>query len=127
MVIIIFFPACARICTLSKKRHPTLIKTNQNQTHTTTTGDDGGDVSSWAPAKQEQFQEIRCASAARGSMYDQRVGITCHFCRQKKLCGEPDCPRCSRRNANADCIGKTECSKCAGPNGRFCRACLLLR
>ncbi|KIY93025.1 hypothetical protein MNEG_14938 [Monoraphidium neglectum] len=60
-------------------------------------------------------------------MYDQHVGITCHFCRQKKLCGEEGCPRCSRRSATADCIGKTECGKCHSATGRFCRACLLLR
>ncbi|GBF99730.1 hypothetical protein Rsub_12443 [Raphidocelis subcapitata] len=88
-------------------------------------GDD--DVSKWEPAKQEQFQELRCTSAGRGSMYDSRVGITCHFCRQKKLCGEEGCPRCSRRSVTAECIGKTECSKCQGPTGRFCRACLQLR
>eukprot|EP00879_Flechtneria_rotunda_P025552 GHRR01027157.1.p1 GENE.GHRR01027157.1~~GHRR01027157.1.p1 ORF type:complete len:307 (+),score=127.84 GHRR01027157.1:1042-1962(+) len=78
--------------------------------------------------KQERFQEVRCSSTAgRGSVYDSVAGITCHFCRQKKLCGEEDCPRCSRRNINAECIGKTECSRCHSPNGRFCRACLLIR
>jgi hypothetical protein len=141
-------------------------------------------VTAWEPAKQEQYQEMRCTSVARGSMYDSRVGITCHFCesreagrcaarqpsragagrlvaqtpgplppacrqrgnrpspparpapdpplpapagRQKKLCGEDDCPRCSRRSVNAECIGKTDCSRCHGATGRFCRACLLLR
>ncbi|KAI8472051.1 MAG: zinc-finger domain of monoamine-oxidase A repressor R1-domain-containing protein [Monoraphidium minutum] len=85
------------------------------------------DISKWEPAKQEQFQEIRCNSLGRGSMYDQVVGITCHFCRQKKLCGEEGCPRCSRRNGSADCIGKTECARCQSATGRICRACLLLR
>jgi hypothetical protein len=28
---------------------------------------------------------------------------------------------------NAECIGKTDCSRCHGATGRFCRACLLLR
>jgi hypothetical protein len=55
------------------------------------------------------------------------AGITCHFCRQKKLCGEENCPRCSRRSTTADCIGKTDCSRCHGATGRFCRACLLIR
>jgi hypothetical protein len=138
--------------------------------------------------KQEQFQEMRCSSAGRGSMYDSvvgewvevcdvhagratvpgalwdeqlqatrihiwpaassaecshpdfaaccplpptasfhRAGITCHFCRQKKLCGEDDCPRCSRRSVNAECIGKSDCSRCHSALGRFCRACLLIR
>ena len=45
-------------------------------------------------------------SQGRGSLYDSRVGICCHFCRQKKLCGEPDCPRCQTRNADEDCIGE---------------------
>ncbi|GBF91148.1 hypothetical protein Rsub_04817 [Raphidocelis subcapitata] len=89
-------------------------------------GDDS-DVSSWAPKKVAQFEELRCTSAGRGSMYDSHIGITCHFCRQKKLCGEEGCPRCSRRSAAEDCVGKTDCSKCHGPTGRFCRACLLLR
>jgi hypothetical protein len=55
------------------------------------------------------------------------AGITCHFCRQKKLCGEEDCPRCSRRSTTAECIGKTDCSRCHSAYGRFCRACLLIR
>jgi hypothetical protein len=55
------------------------------------------------------------------------AGITCHFCRQKKLCGEEDCPRCSKRNINAECIGKTDCSRCHSAYGKFCRACLLIR
>lgn len=55
------------------------------------------------------------------------AGITCHFCRQKKLCGEEGCPRCSRRSTTADCIGKSDCSRCHSATGRFCRACLLIR
>lgn len=80
------------------------------------------------------------------------AGITCHFCRQKKLCGEQDCPRCSERNDELQCIGaapcclrlllaavlqllpnrgraagKSDCSRCGSANGRFCRACLLVR
>ena len=84
-------------------------------------------VAAWGAAKAKEFQELRCGSAGRGSMYDSHIGITCHFCRQKKLCGEPGCPRCSRRSARAACIGKTECARCHGPTGRFCRACLQLR
>jgi len=54
-------------------------------------------------------------------------GITCHFCRQKKLCGEDGCPRCSRRSTTAECIGKSDCARCHSAMGRFCRACLLIR
>lgn len=31
-------------------------------------------MSKWGAEKVAQFQEIRCSSAARGSLYDQRVG-----------------------------------------------------
>jgi hypothetical protein len=55
------------------------------------------------------------------------VGVSCHFCRQKKLCGEPGCPRCSRRSAAAECLGKSDCPKCGGARGRFCRGCLWAR
>jgi hypothetical protein len=55
------------------------------------------------------------------------AGITCHFCRQKKLCGEEGCPRCSRRSTTAECIGKSDCARCHSATGRFCRACLLIR
>jgi len=71
--------------------------------------------------------ERRCDSKSRGKIYDSEVGISCHFCRQKKLCGEKNCPRCSRRDPQAQCIGKSDCSKCRRPRGRFCRACLDLR
>ena len=84
----------------------------------------------------EVLKERRCDSQGRGSLYDSKAGkfkaqgsywhtallhstgrclvligcahagITCHFCRQKKLCGEPDCPRCSERNPELQCIGK---------------------
>mmetsp|Transcript_16304 Transcript_16304/g.35256 ORF Transcript_16304/g.35256 Transcript_16304/m.35256 type:complete len:434 (-) Transcript_16304:782-2083(-) len=82
-----------------------------------------------APTQEELqiIQQRRCASQGRGSVYDSAVGITCHFCRQKKLCGEPDCTRCQNRDASADCIGKTDCSRCHSAFGRFCRACLLIR
>lgn len=52
----------------------------------------------------------RCNSKNRGSIYDSIVGICCHFCRQKKLCGEDDCERCGTREVTKVCIGKTECS-----------------
>ncbi|GLI65691.1 hypothetical protein VaNZ11_009298 [Volvox africanus] len=68
----------------------------------------------------------RCSSKSRGGIYHQR-GLTCHFCRQKKLCGEDDCPRCSTQNWEADCIGKTFCRACLSANGIFCRACLIVR
>ncbi|KAF8071226.1 SAD2 [Scenedesmus sp. PABB004] len=88
---------------------------------------DCGEIESMPAEKQEAFQEMRCASTSRGTMYDSVVGITCHFCRQKKLCGEEGCPRCSRRSTTAECIGKSDCARCQGATGRFCRACLLLR
>ena len=69
----------------------------------------------------------RCNSKGRGSLYDPKVGITCHFCRQKKLCGEPGCPRCSTRSVTKECIGKSECQRCHSATGQFCRACLLIR
>ena len=82
-----------------------------------------------ASAKEwEAALKQRCdSSKARGKLYDSEVGICCHFCRQKKLCGEPDCPRCSRRDPRAQCAGKSECSRCGGGRGRFYRACLELR
>ncbi|XP_064966576.1 uncharacterized protein LOC103987532 isoform X2 [Musa acuminata AAA Group] len=64
------------------------------------------------------------ASKSRGSVYDPVLGICCHFCRQKKLCGEEDCRRCGDGNINQPCIGKTECSVCHSSNGVLCRACL---
>ena len=63
----------------------------------------------------------------RGGYYDSRAGLTCHFCRQKKLCGEEGCPRCSNRDPELECIGKSECTRCGGARGRFCRACLKVR
>ena len=72
-----------------------------------------------ASAKEwEAALKGRCdSSVARGRIYDSEVGISCHFCRQKKLCGEPDCPRCSRRDPRARCAGKSECSRCGGGRG----------
>ncbi|XP_018683038.2 uncharacterized protein LOC103987532 isoform X1 [Musa acuminata AAA Group] len=67
------------------------------------------------------------ASKSRGSVYDPVLGICCHFCRQKKLCGEEDCRRCGDGNINQPCIGKTECSVCHSSNGVLCRACLKVR
>eukprot|EP00242_Pyramimonas_sp_CCMP2087_P003802 CAMPEP_0198211696 /NCGR_PEP_ID=MMETSP1445-20131203/25161_1 /TAXON_ID=36898 /ORGANISM="Pyramimonas sp., Strain CCMP2087" /LENGTH=284 /DNA_ID=CAMNT_0043886017 /DNA_START=139 /DNA_END=989 /DNA_ORIENTATION=+ len=79
---------------------------------------------------KQLFQKLmgrRCTSQGRGSVYDSQVGICCHFCRQKKLCGEPNCPRCEKRSTSEECIGKTECSRCHSATGKFCRACLLIR
>ncbi|KAA6423084.1 MAG: hypothetical protein FRX49_07071 [Trebouxia sp. A1-2] len=45
-------------------------------------------------------KERRCGQKGRGSIYDNVAGITCHFCRQKKLCGEEGCGRCSERDVN---------------------------
>ncbi|KAI3463548.1 hypothetical protein Pfo_020211 [Paulownia fortunei] len=69
----------------------------------------------------------RCDSKGRGSWYDPVYGICCHFCRQKKLCGEEDCKRCGDLDMDQPCIGKTDCSVCHSSNGVFCRACLKVR
>eukprot|EP00250_Pteridium_aquilinum_P011808 c20318_g2_i1 orf=50-1231(-) len=70
---------------------------------------------------------LRCRSKERGTLYDAIVGICCHFCRQKKLCGEEDCERCGQRDVSKACLGKTDCSKCHSSTGVFCRACLKIR
>ncbi|KAH7437312.1 hypothetical protein KP509_05G065500 [Ceratopteris richardii] len=70
---------------------------------------------------------LRCRSKERGSLYDAIVGICCHFCRQKKLCGEEDCERCGNRDVTKPCLGKSDCSKCHSSRGVFCRACLKIR
>ncbi|VFQ87218.1 unnamed protein product [Cuscuta campestris] len=69
----------------------------------------------------------RCSSKARGSVYDPVYGICCHFCRQKKLCGEDDCKHCGDLDLDQPCIGKTDCSFCHSTNGVLCRACLKVR
>lgn len=76
---------------------------------------------------EAEVQARRCASQGRGSTYDSVLGITCHFCRQKKLCGEADCRRCAFRDSSQECVGKTNCSRCQSATGRFCRACLSIR
>uniref|UniRef100_A0A0D9VY47 Zinc-finger domain-containing protein n=1 Tax=Leersia perrieri TaxID=77586 RepID=A0A0D9VY47_9ORYZ len=73
------------------------------------------------------LQERRCDSKGRGAVYDPVLGICCHFCRQKKLCGEEGCKRCGEGNLNKPCIGKTECSSCHSSYGILCRACLKVR
>ncbi|XP_010270715.1 PREDICTED: cell division cycle-associated 7-like protein isoform X2 [Nelumbo nucifera] len=69
----------------------------------------------------------RCDSKTRGSIYDPVIGICCHFCRQKKLCGEEDCKRCGNLDIDQPCLGKTDCSVCHSTNGVLCRACLKVR
>ncbi|TKY44820.1 Cell division cycle-associated protein 7 [Spatholobus suberectus] len=69
----------------------------------------------------------RCNSKGRGSVYNPVLGICCHFCRQKKLCGEEDCKRCGSFDVNEPCLGKTDCSTCHSSTGVFCRACLKIR
>ncbi|KAL3617635.1 hypothetical protein CASFOL_037956 [Castilleja foliolosa] len=69
----------------------------------------------------------RCESKGRGSLYNPVYGICCHFCRQKKLCGEEDCKRCGDLDMDQTCIGKTDCSNCHSTNGILCRACLKVR
>uniref|UniRef100_A0A0E0D5K4 Zinc-finger domain-containing protein n=1 Tax=Oryza meridionalis TaxID=40149 RepID=A0A0E0D5K4_9ORYZ len=73
------------------------------------------------------LQERRCDSKGRGAVYDPVLGICCHFCRQKKLCGEEGCKRCGEGNLNQPCIGKTDCSSCHSSYGILCRACLKVR
>ncbi|CAA0811266.1 Unknown protein [Striga hermonthica] len=69
----------------------------------------------------------RCESKSRGSLYHPVYGICCHFCRQKKLCGEEDCKRCGDLDMDQPCTGKTDCSNCHSSNGILCRACLKVR
>lgn len=69
----------------------------------------------------------RCNSKSRGSVYSPVFGICCHFCRQKKLCGEEGCKRCGNLDIDEPCIGKTDCSVCHSSNGVLCRACLKVR
>ncbi|GBG45643.1 hypothetical protein CBR_g79093 [Chara braunii] len=82
----------------------------------------------WKPlVLPPHLQRHRCDSEGRGSVYDPVVGLCCHFCRQKKLCAEPDCERCGGMDVTKRCRGKTECSRCQSSTGIFCRACILLR
>ncbi|XP_050378103.1 uncharacterized protein LOC126795308 [Argentina anserina] len=69
----------------------------------------------------------RCDSKSRGSVFHSVFGICCHFCRQKKLCGEEDCKRCGTLDMDQPCIGKTDCSVCHSTNGVLCRGCLKVR
>ncbi|GJN23541.1 hypothetical protein PR202_gb11200 [Eleusine coracana subsp. coracana] len=75
----------------------------------------------------EALQERRCDSRGRGAVYDPVLGICCHFCRQKKLCGEEDCKRCGEGDLKQPCLGKTDCSSCHSSYGILCRACLKVR
>ncbi|KAI5441436.1 uncharacterized protein LOC127103246 [Lathyrus oleraceus] len=75
----------------------------------------------------EESSARRCDSKGRGSVYNSVLGICCHFCRQKKLCGEEDCKRCGNCDVNEPCLGKTDCSVCHSSQGVFCRACLKVR
>ncbi|XP_075505126.1 uncharacterized protein LOC142542394 isoform X2 [Primulina tabacum] len=69
----------------------------------------------------------RCERKGRGSLYNPVYGICCHFCRQKKLCGEEDCKHCGYLDMDEPCTGKTDCSNCHSSNGILCRACLKVR
>ncbi|KAM3380461.1 hypothetical protein P3S68_006034 [Capsicum galapagoense] len=53
-----------------------------------------------------------------------KVGVICHCCSEKKLCGEEDCKRCGDFDVDQPCLGKTECSICHSSNGVLCRRCL---
>ncbi|GBG85764.1 hypothetical protein CBR_g40493 [Chara braunii] len=80
------------------------------------------------PSQLPQYlQERRCDCRDRGSVYDPVVGLCCHFCRQKKLCGEEDCERCGYMDINKMCLGKTFCNRCKSATGIFCRACIKIR
>ncbi|XP_051113642.1 uncharacterized protein LOC127239490 isoform X2 [Andrographis paniculata] len=88
---------------------------------------EGSDTRGNSNAKRRLSLDGRCASKSRGSLYDPVYGICCHFCRQKKLCGEEDCKRCGELDMTQPCAGKTECSVCHSSNGVLCRACLKVR
>ncbi|KAG2500771.1 hypothetical protein HYH03_001533 [Edaphochlamys debaryana] len=78
--------------------------------------------------ERQALEERRCQPGkSRSSTYDSKLGLSCHFCRQKTLCIEPGCPRCSLRVASAVCVGKSSCSRCLSATGVFCRACLHVR
>ncbi|MFS7911289.1 putative Zinc-finger domain of monoamine-oxidase A repressor R1 [Helianthus anomalus] len=67
------------------------------------------------------LSERRCRSKGSGSVYDPVFGICCHFCRQKKLCGEEDCKRCNDLDVDQPCL------VCHSTNGVLCRASLKVR
>ncbi|KXZ51640.1 hypothetical protein GPECTOR_12g604 [Gonium pectorale] len=76
--------------------------------------------------QKEKLERLRCSAKGRRRVYSS-AGTCCHFCRQKTLCGEEGCPRCSERNDKLVCIGTTWCNRCKEHTGVFCRACLLVR
>ncbi|KAH6761526.1 hypothetical protein C2S52_018959 [Perilla frutescens var. hirtella] len=90
-------------------------------------GEDGDTEMGLRRRSKKEALRRRCESKGRGSVYDPVYGISCHFCRQKKLCGEEDCKRCGDRDMDQPCIGKTDCSVCHSSNGILCRACLMIR
>ncbi|XP_060205404.1 uncharacterized protein LOC132633178 isoform X2 [Lycium barbarum] len=53
-----------------------------------------------------------------------KLCVRCHFCREKKLCGEEDCKRCGDLDMDQPCLGQTDCSICHSSSGIFCRRCL---
>ncbi|XP_058727335.1 uncharacterized protein LOC131598781 [Vicia villosa] len=75
----------------------------------------------------EESRARRCRNKRRGSVLSSILGISCHFCRQKKLCGEDDCKRCGNCDVNEPCLGNTDCSVCHSTRGVFCRDCLKVR
>ena len=56
------------------------------------------------PAPVQRAWGLASSKRDRGDVC-LRAGICCHFCRQKKLCGEQDCRRCIERDPNIPCIG----------------------
>ena len=81
--------------------------------HTTGSGCPAGrlvlDEAAVDPEHEARWSEFcsrhRCDSRSRGSVYDSKAGICCHFCRQKKLCGEEGCQRCIQRDPSLPCLG----------------------
>ena len=59
-----------------------------------------------ASLARDMFRELPEAHARAGCCC---AGICCHFCRQKKLCGEEGCHRCIQRNPDLPCIGVPIC------------------
>ena len=94
-------------------------ETAQQATFSMPVGGQASALQPYGPVSRVPHPQTPCPSSP--------AGITCHFCRQKKLCGEADCRRCAFRDSSQDCIGKTNCSRCQSATGRFCRACLSIR
>ena len=49
-------------------------------------------------------------SASTWTAQNLPAGVCCHFCRQKKLCAEEDCVRCSVLDDTRPCTGQPICA-----------------